>query len=230
MQMLRKKFFPFLLLAAGILLAAAGLFKMWQGNSLKVPLSSQRAGVSENTEKGAAVQKDTSAPSSNDNAVLPEKFLKSRFANVLENKGLNNEEKALYPDRPAQGDKIGTLTIPSLKMSLPIYEGTEDKELEKGVGHYAGSVLPGEADNCVLSGHRDTVFSGLQSLKKGDSIIVKTSAGIFTYRIRKIRIVEKEDTTVIVPRPAATLTLTTCYPFTYIGSAPQRYIISAYLK
>lgn len=229
MQMLRKKFFPFLLLAAGILLAAAGLFKMWQGNSVKVPLTSQSAGISENTGKEAAVQEDTSAPSSNDNAVLPEKFLKSRFANVLEKKGLNNE-KALYPDRPAQGDKIGTLTIPSLKMSLPIYEGTEDKELEKGVGHYAGSVLPGEADNCVLSGHRDTVFSGLQSLKKGDSIIVKTSAGTFTYRIRKIRIVEKEDTTVIVPRPAATLTLTTCYPFTYIGSAPQRYIISAYLK
>lgn len=229
MQMLRKKILPFLLLAAGILLAAAGLFKMWQGNSLKVPLSSQRAGVSENSDKEAVVQEDNTAPSSNDNAVLPEKFLKSRFANVLEKKGLNNE-KALYPDRPAQGDKIGTLTIPSLKMSLPIYEGTEEKELEKGVGHYAGSVLPGEADNCVLSGHRDTVFSGLQSLKKGDSINVKTSAGTFTYRIRKIRIVEKEDTTVIVPRPAATLTLTTCYPFTYIGSAPQRYIISAYLK
>lgn len=229
MQMLRKKILPFLLLAAGILLAAAGLFKMWQGNSLKVPLSSQRAGVSENADKEAVVQEDNTAPSSNDNAVLPEKFLKSRFANVLEKKGLNNE-KALYPDRPAQGDKIGTLTIPSLKMSLPIYEGTEEKELEKGVGHYAGSVLPGEADNCVLSGHRDTVFSGLQSLKKGDSINVKTSAGTFTYRIRKIRIVEKEDMTVIVPRPAATLTLTTCYPFTYIGSAPQRYIISAYLK
>ncbi|MDF2871812.1 MAG: sortase family protein [Anaerocolumna sp.] len=140
-----------------------------------------------------------------------------------------NSLNPLYKERPEFGENFGSLSFPSLDLTLPVYEGTEDSELSKGVGHYADSVLPGEADNCVLSGHRDTVFSDLSKLKKGDTILVTTAAGSFTYRIQKFRIVDKEDTTVIVPKPQATLTLTTCYPFTYIGPAPQRFIISAYL-
>ncbi len=135
--------------------------------------------------------------------------------------------QVLYPVRPAEGDPVGTLLIPALDQTLPIFEGTGDDELKEGVGHYAQSVLPGERDNCVLSAHRDTHFSGLEALKIGDQLIVQTSAGTFTYEISGVRIVDKDDRTVIVPTDHAVLTLSTCYPFNYVGSAPDRYIISA---
>ncbi|WP_071461320.1 class D sortase [Bacillus massilinigeriensis] len=136
-------------------------------------------------------------------------------------------EKVLYSTRPAEGEMMGELSIPKINATLPIYHGTDEDELEKGVGHYAGSVLPGEKDNSVLSGHRDTVFRKLGEVGKGDLLVVKTNAGEFTYKVRKVRIVDADDRTVIVPKPRATLTVTTCYPFSYIGDAPERYILVA---
>lgn len=142
----------------------------------------------------------------------------------------SDEEKQLYPMRPAIGDEIGELYIPRLEVTLPIYHGTNEDELEKGVGHYVGSVLPGEDDNSVLSGHRDTVFRELGKVGEGDTLVVRTSAGEFEYTVSKVRIVDQNDRTVIVPKPKATLTVSTCYPFDFIGSAPERYILVAYLS
>lgn len=133
----------------------------------------------------------------------------------------------LYPEYPSAGDVVGSLSIPALELELPIIEGTGTDELKAGVGHFIQSVLPGEIDNCVLSGHRDTVFASLGGLKIGDQLIVQTTAGIFTYEVTGTRIVDKDDKTVIVPTDHAVLTLTTCYPFSYIGPAPDRYIVSA---
>jgi sortase A len=137
------------------------------------------------------------------------------------------EQKPLYSARPEKGENIGELIIPKLDARLPIYHGTDEDELEKGVGHFAGSVLPGEKDNSVLSGHRDTVFRKLGEVGKGDLLIVNTSAGEFTYKVKKVRIVDKDDRTVIVPKPRATLTVSTCYPFDFIGASPERYILVA---
>lgn len=137
------------------------------------------------------------------------------------------EQKLLYPKRPHKGEYIGELIIPKLKSELPIYHGTDEKELEKGIGHFAKSVLPGEKDNSVLSGHRDTVFRKLGEVGKGDLLVVKTPAGEFTYKVKKVRIVDKDDRTVIVPKPRATLTVSTCYPFNFIGASPERYILVA---
>jgi sortase A len=134
-------------------------------------------------------------------------------------------DDSLYSERPKKGEMFGELFIPKLEATLPIYHGTDEDELEKGVGHFAGSVLPGEKDNSVLSGHRDTVFRKLGSVGTGDLLIVSTSAGKFTYKVRKVRIVEADDRTVIVPKSRATLTVTTCYPFNFIGNATQRYIL-----
>lgn len=72
----------------------------------------------------------------------------------------------LYTNRPKVGENIGNLYIPKLKAELPIFHGTNEDELEKGVGHFADSVLPGEKDNSVLSGHRDTVFRKLGEVKR----------------------------------------------------------------
>jgi sortase A len=128
-----------------------------------------------------------------------------------------------------KGDLIGTLIIPRIKKSIPIYEGTEQDQLKKGAGHHIKSVLPGLADNSVIAGHRDSVFSKFNLLQKGDRILVKTSYGNFTYKIKSFRIVDSDDRTVIVPTKVATLTLSTCYPFYFIGNAPQRFIVTAVL-
>lgn len=147
---------------------------------------------------------------------------------AVEEKKIEASE-VLYPVRPEIGDEIGELAIPKLKAVLPIFHGTDEDELAKGVGHFADSVLPGEKDNSVLSGHRDTVFRKLGEVGVGDELIVTTEAGEFTYKVRKVRIVDAVDRTVIVPKPRATLTVSTCYPFDFVGSAPERYILEAYL-
>ena len=139
------------------------------------------------------------------------------------------DDKKLYPVYPVEGESIGILIIPVLNRKLPIFEGTGVKELNKGVGHFSQSVLPGEKDNCVLSGHRETAFTKVGVVKIGDELIVQTSGGTFTYEVSGTRIVHKDDKTVIVPTDHAVLTLTTCYPFNYLGNAPDRYIISANL-
>ena len=127
----------------------------------------------------------------------------------------------------AQGDLIGTLTIAALQDTLPIYQGTDDNSLKKGVGHFIGSVMPGAQDNSVLSGHRDSVFEHIGSLKLGELLVVNTASGSFTYKIVKFRIVGANDRTVIVPTPNAVLTLTTCYPFIFFGNAPKRFIVTS---
>jgi sortase A len=128
---------------------------------------------------------------------------------------------------PAVGENIGSLNIPALNQVIPIFHGTNDDELKKGIGHFSRSVLPGEKDNSVLSGHRDTVFRKLGQLKINDQLIVETTAGTFTYEIREIKIVDMNDKTIITPTNHAVLTVTTCYPFDFIGSAPERYILIA---
>ncbi len=136
-------------------------------------------------------------------------------------------DKPLYSVYPEEGDNIGSLTIPALQLELPIIQGTGANELKKGVGHFAQSVLPGEEDNCVFSGHRETVFRQIGDLKIGDQLIVQTSAGTFIYEVSGTRIVHADDKTVIVPTDHAVLTLTTCYPFNTPGYFPDRYIVSA---
>lgn len=132
-----------------------------------------------------------------------------------------------YPANPKKGDVMGTLMIPALKQTFPVVQGTGSAELKKGVGHMVETAMPGEPDNCVISGHRDTVFTDLGKLKVKDLLLIETAKGSFTYQIRLIRIVHKDDRTVVVPADHAVLTVSTCYPFRYVGSAPDRYVLIA---
>jgi sortase A len=129
--------------------------------------------------------------------------------------------------RPNKGEKLGTLSIPSLELKLPIYQGTSEGEFKQGVGHYIKSGMPGENRHIVLSAHRDTVFRRLENIKVHDEIWVNTSSGSFLYKVHKTRIVDKNDRTVLVEKPIETLTLVTCYPFQFVGHAPQRLIVEA---
>jgi sortase A len=142
---------------------------------------------------------------------------------------LPEESVATYDSYPEPGDKVGTITLESLGLSWPIIEGTEDDQLSRGVGHYIGSVLPGIEDNSILSGHRSTVFARLGELKKGDRILVETSAGTFVYVIVKFKVVDRSDQTVIQPSEDPTLTLTTCYPFGNVANTTKAYIVTAEL-
>lgn len=136
--------------------------------------------------------------------------------------GVKVPEKA-----PVVGDIIGSLWIPALNQRTRIIQGTGTEELKKGVGHFVESVMPGAADNCVLSGHRDSVFAGIGALKPQDILVVEDPTGNYTYVVTGTRIVDKNDKTVIVPSDHGILTLTTCYPFRFIGNAPQRFIVTA---
>ncbi len=127
-----------------------------------------------------------------------------------------------------EGDTIGILEVPKIKEKLPIVEGTDDNNLKKGVGHYTGTALPTEGEQIVLSGHRDTVFAEFDRLEIGDKFIVELPYGSFTYEIRDTEIVDAGDRTVIRPRSKEVLTVTTCYPFRYVGNAPDRFIFYAY--
>ena len=127
------------------------------------------------------------------------------------------------------GEEIGEVYFPVLEVSVPIFHGVSEEELVKGVGHVPGSGLPGVGGNIVLSGHRDTVFRRLGELEVGDKVMLGFGGGEYSYKISRIRIVDKEDTSVVVPRPREMLTITTCYPFRFIGNAPERYVVEAEL-
>ncbi|WP_100010388.1 class D sortase [Lentibacillus sediminis] len=129
--------------------------------------------------------------------------------------------------KPASGQTAGILHIPKLDAVLPIIEGTNEDELAKGVGHYSGTAFPKEGEQIVLSGHRDTVFRRMGELKLGDLLTIKMPYGEFTYKITDTAIVDADDRSVIAPKGKEVLTLTTCYPFSFIGNAPERYIITA---
>lgn len=128
---------------------------------------------------------------------------------------------------PEKGERLGKLYIPKLKIAIPIFHGTTSGELQKGVGHVIGTAFPGESNNSVLTGHRDTVFRQLGNVTEGDILKVESGTLIYTYKVRKVRVVGEDDLTVIVPKRKATLTISTCYPFTYIGPAKQRYVLVA---
>ncbi|GAF12751.1 hypothetical protein JCM19045_1961 [Bacillus sp. JCM 19045] len=137
----------------------------------------------------------------------------------------NNEEVLNW--QPEIGEEMGVLTIPVLNTAFPLIHGTDDPELDRGVGHFSGSVLPGEADNSVLSGHNNTVFRNLGDVGEGDELIVQTKSGTYTYVVHTVRIVDEDDRTVIVSTDEAQLTVTTCYPFNELGFAPDRYVLVA---
>ncbi|WP_210365018.1 class D sortase [Bacillus sp. REN3] len=126
------------------------------------------------------------------------------------------------------GDPAGLLLIPKLGAELPIVEGTAPEDLERGVGHFKGSYFPDENGQIVLSGHRDTVFRRTGDLELGDIFTLKMPYGEYSYELIETKIVPADDTSIInLQESEEELILTTCYPFSFIGDAPDRYIMYA---
>jgi sortase A len=122
---------------------------------------------------------------------------------------------------------IGRVSIPRLRLTAIVREGTAEKTLSLAAGHIPGTALPGVNGNVAIAGHRDTLFRGLRGIQKGDMIEFEALNGNFQYQVDSTEIVMPEDVGVLNPGPQPKLTLVTCYPFDYIGSAPKRFIVKA---
>lgn len=122
---------------------------------------------------------------------------------------------------------LGILSIESVNIQVPIYNGTDEFNLDRGAGRIKGMARTGEEGNLGISGHRDGFFRGLKDLQIGDNIVVQTTHGVDKYTISDITIVPKEDESVLLETTDKRLTLVTCYPFYFVGNAPKRYIVTA---
>lgn len=128
---------------------------------------------------------------------------------------------------PLPSSVIGRLEIPRLNLTVMVREGADGKTLHRAVGHIPGTALPGYAGNVALAGHRDTFFRELRNIKKDDTIELETENGTYRYLVQSTDIVGPRDVGVLAASNKQTLTLVTCYPFYYIGSAPKRFIVHA---
>ncbi len=127
-------------------------------------------------------------------------------------------------------DPLGVLRIPGIGLEVAVLEGTDDFTLNRAVGHIEDTAKPGERGNVGIAGHRDGFFRGLKDVVKGDTMELETAAGRQSYRVADIWIVKPEDIQVLDPTPEAAITLVACYPFYFVGHAPQRYIVRAVMQ
>jgi sortase A len=135
----------------------------------------------------------------------------------------------LTPGPPAIAARglIGRLEIPRLELSAVVVEGDDSKTLRRAVGHIPGTPLPGQPGNVVLTGHRDTFFRPLRKIRPNDIIVLTTVQGEYHYRVVSTRVVSPDNIAVLDASNGEILTLVTCYPFYFVGSAPNRFIVRA---
>lgn len=124
-------------------------------------------------------------------------------------------------------DLLAVLDMPDLGLKVPVYASASDLDMDRGAGWIPGTARPGEAGNIGIAGHRDGYFRALKDAEVGDTLRLRTSAGLERYVIDEILIVDPLDIEVLDPTDRQTLTMVTCYPFYFVGSAPQRYIVRA---
>jgi sortase A len=123
---------------------------------------------------------------------------------------------------------LGRIDIPRLNISAIVREGVDERTLDIAAGHIPDTALPGQIGNVGVAAHRDTLFRNLKDVRHGDSITLATLDGEFLYRVVSFQIVQPTDVSVLDPSPEGkTLTLVTCYPFYFVGHAPQRFIVHA---
>jgi sortase A len=160
-------------------------------------------------------------------------YLKSAF--YISNLFLQNDYNPAVAVKPAQskakitfptfGEKFADIVIDKAQINVPVFHGDSEEQLLKGVGHFNGSRFPGEGSNVVLAGHRNSVFKGLKDVLVGDTIVLNTTYGKYVYKISEIKIIKANDNSIVQPMSSEKLTLYTCYPFNYIGNAPNRYVV-----
>jgi len=139
------------------------------------------------------------------------------------------QRKTTISEWPAkEGDVLGRIEIPRIGVSVMVLEGTTTQTLLRGVGHIAGTALPGEPGNIGIAGHRDTYFRGLKDIRASDEIQIQTASGMTRYDVDWIQITVPNDVGIVSHETESALTLVTCYPFHYVGAAPERFVVHAH--
>lgn len=127
------------------------------------------------------------------------------------------------------GETVGILRIDALGIEVPVFDSTDEIALNRGAGHIAGSTLPGDYGNVGIAGHRDGFFRKLKDIEPGMSIRLLSLDGWQEFEVTRVSIVDPLDVSVLSPTGEPELTLVTCYPFYFVGPAPDRFIASARL-
>ena len=128
---------------------------------------------------------------------------------------------------PVTGALVGRIEIPRLGLSVVVGEGVDERTLRRAAGHIPGTGLPGQPGSIGISGHRDTFFRPLRNIRQDDIITLTTVDGNFRYRVVSAWIVRPSDVSVLDPGADEVLTLVTCYPFYFVGAAPERFVVRA---
>jgi sortase A len=205
-----SSFFERCLLAAGITLLAIWLAAFLRGN-----ISSRLALWSFESAQAAAMQNSESKPVESAGEVDFSLWAAKRVQ-AYKNSLLS-----------VTSPPLAVLEINKVKIRVPVFEGTDDLTLNRGAGRIASTALPGVEGNMGIAGHRDGFFRGLKDIAVGDEVDLVMTTERATYVVDEIEIVSPSDVRVLAPRPASSLTLVTCYPFYFVGDAPQRFVVHA---
>jgi sortase A len=127
----------------------------------------------------------------------------------------------------SEGSPLGRIEISAIGLAAMMMEGIDEGTLRRAVGHIPGTPLPGQRGNVALAAHRDTFFRGLRKIRVNDEITLTTLSGSYRYRVDSTKVVKPEETEVLEDDGDDILTLVTCYPFNFVGSAPRRFIVRA---
>jgi len=122
---------------------------------------------------------------------------------------------------------LAVLRIDDLKIMVPVYPGTSDFNLNRGAGWVEETAPVDGRGNIAIAAHRDSFFRALKDAKKGQKMTLQTLQGTRQFTLTDIQIIDPTETSVLEPSSSSKLTLVTCYPFYHVGSAPQRYIVTA---
>jgi sortase A len=211
--------FGAILIVAGLGLCAAAVLHYWRGYSAQ---SEGKAEFEQRLARAFPSPVPSPIPSAAPTAATP----------AFENPGIVSTAVPTVTPAPAYpfGEPLARLRIPVAQIDCVVFGGSDQATLEKGPGHVPGTALPGSdgpPNNCVITAHRDSHFRHLGWLQKGHTIQMQTLAGEMTYRIVERRIVKPDAVSVLAATPEPRLTLITCYPFNYIGPAPERLVLIA---
>ncbi len=161
--------------------------------------------------------------------LLDARLFQASAMHTLEAQVQTLKEIGASPFRPPvnEGDVLGRIDIPRLGMSFAILQGTNSHTLRLGAGHIEGTPLPGDPGNSGIAGHRDTFFRELRNIRQNDEIQLQTATGLLRYEVDWVKVVDPDEVSVLSPSTDSSLTLVTCYPFYFLGSASQRFIVHA---
>jgi len=154
-------------------------------------------------------------------------FADSHAYQAIELKKFKQAGLLSEPHILAEGDVIGEIQVPRLGLNAIVVQGDSSANLRRAVGHLSKSALPGEWGNVALAGHRDTFFRTLRDIRLGDEIKFKTRERSFEYLVESIEVVSPTDIRVLKSSTGHDLTLLTCFPFHYVGPAPNRFVVRA---